>query len=105
VDEKGDFGERRSDLCGDTLIDVVLVYPVPDFTCPGPHTGMQAGSPEPLGLRTIKHAIGEVLAQIKLASAAAQTLDLPGQVFGLVLGPWHPRPQMLKAHINRRFEQ
>ena len=74
IDEKGNFRERRRDLGGETLIYVILVYPVPDFACPGTHTGMQASAPEHLGLGTIKYAIDEVLAEIKLATAAAQML-------------------------------
>ena len=42
---------------------------------------------------------------LKLAAAVAQMLDLPVEVCGLVLGPRQPRPQMLKAGINGRFEQ
>src|SRR5262249_44276809 len=41
VDEEGDFRERRRDLRGETLIYVVLVYPIPDFACPGTRTRMQ----------------------------------------------------------------
>src|SRR5215475_4074402 len=32
-------------------------------------------------------------------------LDLPKEVCGLVLGPEHPRPQMLKVGIYGRLEQ
>jgi hypothetical protein len=81
------------------------MHPVPDFACPGTRTGMQASTPEHLSLGTIENAIGKVLAQIKLTSAAAQMLDLPVEVCGLVLGPQHPRSHMLEVGINSRFQQ
>src|SRR5262249_46371721 len=91
------LGERCACLCGQPLVNVVLVNPVANFTRPYTHAGMQTSAPEYLGFLTIEDAISKILAQIKRTTALAEALDLSVEVFGLVLGPPHPRTQMLQV--------
>ena len=54
VDEKGNFGERRSGLRGESLIDVVLVYPIANLAGSGAYPGVQTtgrGEASPLTTR------------------------------------------------------
>src|SRR4026209_667155 len=72
VDEKGNFRERRRSLCGQSLVDVVLVHPIADFARAGAYPGVQTSTPKNLSLGTIQYAISKVFTQIKPASAAAE---------------------------------
>jgi hypothetical protein len=66
---------------------------------------MQTSAPEHPGLCTIEDPISKILAQIKRTTTLTEVLDLPVEVYGLVLGPPHPRAQMLQVGINGRFEE
>jgi hypothetical protein len=57
------------------------------------------------GLVAREDPIDEILAEVELAPELAQAFDLHLEILGLLMRPWHPRPQMVEAGVERNFQQ
>src|SRR6185503_5972910 len=73
---EADPGQRAGDLGREPLAGMRRVDPVTDLSCAAFQSGVQAGAADEFGLAAIKHAVGEVLPEVELATELTQPLDL-----------------------------
>ena len=96
-----DVGERAARERRQAVPDLVDVYPVADLDRARALTGHQSERAEHARLVGREQAVLPFLADRRLVLDAAQALALEALVGRLVVGPRHPRPEVLETLADR----